>query len=431
VSGNSFFYNPTNTLLASCARTPHQENHSLITQLDTLVAQKNFFRLEHQVGLHQDELSQARNWYYQAVLSNAFNQNEACLLIVDSALHAEPQPLSDSLIVNLLYCREDSYFKLGQYANASATDSLLIGKYQHLLDSTHLDNIKNQLLIRNALSNTPPQYTQMRDSSVIRWNRDGIGLIEIPLHTSNQEVNAIFDTRANISTITKTFAEKLHLHLLNVSYREDAGVTGATFTSSLGIADSIQIGQALIRNAVFQVMPDSILYLAPIKYQINIILGFPIIAQLEEVRIYNDGRMVIPQKAVYSDVHNMALDGLDPMVCMTTDNDSLLLYFDSGAGNTVLYATYYKKHQSAIERIALKKQTAFGGAGGVRVKDTYILPELSLGLEGHYVKLDSVNVLTQATFPGERMNGNLGQDFMKPFEEFTINFRYMYMKGTM
>lgn len=418
-------------LLASCAQTPHQENHSIIRQLDTLVAQKNFFKLERQVGLHQDDMSQTRKWYYEAIIHNAFNQNEACILKVDSVFHAEPQTLSDSLLVNLLYCQEDSYFKLGQYAKASATDSLMIGKYQHVLDSTHLDNIKNQLLIRNALRNIPPQYTQMQDSSVILWSRDGIGLIEIPLHTSTQEVNAIFDTRANISSITQTFAEKLHLHLLNVSYREDAGVTGATFKSSLGIADSIQIGQALIRNAVFQVMPDSILYLAPIKYQINIVLGFPIIAQLEEVRIYKDGKMIIPQKAPNQGIRNMELDGLDPIVSLTTGNDSLLLYFDSGAGSTVMYSTYYKKHQSDIERIALKQKTAFGGAGGVREKETYTLPELSLGLGGHYVKLDSVNVLTEPTSPGERMYGNLGQDFMMPFEEFTINFRYMYMKGTM
>jgi hypothetical protein len=418
-------------MVAGCAPKRPLDPTSTLSQLDTLVAQKNYFRLEQQVDLHLPELSEVRRWYYGAIINNAFNQNEACVFRVDSFMNAEHPAIPDSIVAGLLMYQEDSYFKLGQYAKAAYTDSLIIGKYQHAIDSPTLANYKNQLLLRNALKDIPAQYAQIPDSSVLPWSRNGIGLIEIPLSFPTQKANAIFDTRANISTITESYAEKLHLQRLHVTYKENAGVTGAEFNTSLGVADSLLIGNALIRHAVFQVMPDSILYLAPIKYQINIILGFPVIAQLKEVRIYRNGRMVIPQDAAPPEAHNMAMDGLDPIVYLPSGKDSLLLYFDSGAGNTVLYAGYYRKHKADIERIALKKKTAFGGAGGVRVKETYILPELSIGLGGTSIILDSVNVLTQATFPGERMYGNLGQDFMKHFQEFTLNFRYMYMKGVM
>jgi predicted aspartyl protease len=416
-------------ILTGCAPKGPQDIPSTISNLDTLVDKRNYFRLEQQVAFHFPELSEARRWYYGAIVNNAFNQNEACVLKIDSFINAPHPTLSDSVTANLLTYQEDSYFKLGLYAKAAAIDSLLIGKYQHYIDSPTLATYKNQVLLRNALKNIPAQSTQMQDSSVISWTRNGIGLIEIPLTLPGQQVKAIFDTRANISTITESYAQKLHLQRLNVTYQENAGVTGATFNSSLGIADSIQIGHALIRHAVFQVMPDTILYLAPIKYQLNMILGFPVIAQLKEIRIYKDGRMVIPQHAVPSDMHNMAMEGMDPFVYLPSGNDSLLLYFDSGAGNTILYAGYYEKHKAEIERTALKKQTAFGGAGGVKVKDTYILPSLSIGLSGKNIILDSVNVLTQKIFPGERIYGNLGQDFMKPFDEFILNFEYMYMKG--
>jgi hypothetical protein len=216
---------------------------------------------------------------------------------------------------------------------------------------------------------------------------------------------------------------------MDVQYRENAGITGNQFKVGLGVADSLYIGQVLVRNAVFQVMPDSILYLAPVHFQLNIIVGMPIIADLQEVQIYTDGRMVIPPLPAPGDLHNMAFDGLDPIILLPSAIDTLLYHFDTGASSTILYATWFDSHRAAILRSAIKKRAGFAGAGGTQTKDIYLLPSFPLSLGGKTVIIDSVSVLTEKISPGERFYGNVGQDFMSQFKEFTLDFRYMYVKG--
>jgi Aspartyl protease len=414
--------------LPRCTSTEKVDAVPLIRQMDKLLDKKEYFHLESQLNLHSRELSTSRRLYYAAILDNVFNRNASCIARIDSSLNLGPAGLPDSLKANLLLFQGDSYFKTGQYAAAALTDSLLAHQYAKAIDSPTLANAKNDWLIRNALRNEAPEEVISGAGGGVTWSRDSIGLIDIPLQSHTQTVNAIFDTRANISSITRSYAEKLHLHLMDVQYRESAGITGNTFTVGLGVADSLYIGRVLVRNAVFQVMPDSIFYIAPIHFQLNVILGLPIIADLQEVQLYTDGRMVIPPIPTPGDLHNMAFDGLDPIILLPSGDDTLLYHFDSGASSTTLYATYFDTHRSTILRSAIKRKTSFGGAGGTQTKDIYLLPSFQVSFGGKTVTLDSVSVLTEKITPGERFYGNVGQDFMRQFKEFTIDFRYMYIK---
>jgi hypothetical protein len=408
-------------LILSCH---HKEDSALTGRLQSLLDAKEYFQLDKQYNTTKTDLSEKNRLYFAAFLDNAFNRNEACVATVDSTLK---EVFPDSVKTRLLLLQADSYFKLGQYANAAHNDSVVIATTG--VDSTIVSDVKNDLLIRNALKATAPQQTVITGNTTVHWTKDNIGLIELPVTTGGQTENVIFDTRANISSITKTYAEKLHLHLFDVSYTERSGITGIQFKVGLGVADSLYIGNVLVKNAIFQVMPDSILYIAPIKFQLNVILGFPVIAQLQEIQFYKDGRLTIPQTPTPGEMHNLALDGLDPVLALISDNDTLSFHFDTGAGTSILYAGYYHKFQTVIQRSAIKKSQSFGGAGGVQTKDTWILPAMHLTLGQKTVTVDSVSILTDKIFPGEKFYGNIGQDFMKQFDEITFNFRDMYVKG--
>ena len=252
--------------------------------------------------------------------------------------------------------------------------------YQAVLDSEKVIDIKNDLLIRNALHSVPPQAAVIGDPTVFSWKKDKIGLIEIPVKFNAGSYDAIFDTRANISSISQTYAAKLGLKMLNVAYEEGSGITGIKFKTGLGIADSLYIGDILFQNVVFQVMPDSILYFAPIDYSLHIIIGFPVIAALKEVHIYKDGTMLVPSKPSNAPLHNFALDGLDPVISLRTPVDTLCFHLDLGATSTDLYYAYFKKYQSEIVKKSAVKTIQIGGAGGIQKIDVYVLPQLTLYL---------------------------------------------------
>lgn len=401
----------------------HKEDPALVHHLQTLLDADDFFQFDRQFSASAQDLSSKNRLYFAAYHENIFNQNEACVATVDSINLAE---WPDSTQANLLLLQSDSYSKLGRYAKAAYTDSLVIHKYPKALDSNTLDGLKNELLIRNALKNIPPEEATINENTTVHWTRDSFGILEIPVTTKSQTVSAIFDTRANISSITKTYAEKLHLQILPVTYRESAGITGTQFRVGLGIADSLYIGSVLVRNAVFQVMPDSILDIAG-KFQINIIVGFTIIRQLQQFSLYSNGNLTIPQNPGKGGPHNLALDGLDPVMALAVNNDTLGFDFDTGAQNTILYASFFEKYKNTLLKSAVKKQRKFGGAGGIRTKETYTLPSLALDCSHRSVTIDSVSVLTQKTSPNEKLYGNIGQDFMKQYTELTLDFRDMFV----
>ena len=416
-------------LILSC----HGKGPSQLSQhLQHLLDGKEYFKLDKALQTATD-LPATQKGFIVAVLQNAFNQNEACVSTVDSLLGIKTGTpaveYSNADKVNLLLLQADSYFKLGQYARAADNDSAIIARYPKAVDSAAIDNVMNELLIRNALRTTAPQQTTIDANTTIRWTRDGIGLIEIPLKTAGQTTSAVFDTRANISSITKTYADKLHLHPLDVSYREGAGITAAQFKVGLAVADSIYLGNILVKNAIFQVMPDTILYIAPVKFQLNLILGLPVIQQLQEIQWDSSGYMTIPLTPAKSDLHNFALDGLDPVLGLITDKDTLGFHFDTGASSSVLYSAWFEKHKAAILKAAVKRTQTFGGAGGARKKESYVCPTIRLTLNDKTVSVDSVSIFPKKIYPGEKLYGNIGQDFMHQFSKMTFNFRYMYVTG--
>jgi hypothetical protein len=417
-------------IVTSCSHQNSIKNNGIIeTRLSTLLTQKEYFKLSSQLESDKDSIAGQQRLFFRAFVDNAFNKNERSIKEIDTLLQNYAAKLSDSAKAILYLLQDDSYFKTFQYAKSAQNERVVLSQYSTVLDSGKIRDVKNSFLLCNALKGVPPQQIVKMDSSVINWKKDKVGLIEIPVRCNGTTPDAIFDTRANISSISETYATKLGLKILNVSYDEGSGITGLRFKTGLGVADSLYIGNILIRNAIFQVMPDSVLYIAPIQFSMNIIIGFPIIEQLQEVQIYKDGRMIIPLKPSASPLHNLALDGLDPVLALKENGTTLPFYFDSGAGNSVLYSTYFRKYKSKILREGRIKKAQFGGAGGIRNENVYVLPALYLFLGNKKITLDSIDILTRQIDPKEKFYGNIGRDFMSRFDEMILNFKSMYVEG--
>ena len=259
--------------------------------------QKEYFKLDARLETSSNDLKRQEILYFRAFIDNAFNRNEACVKDVDTLVKDYNIRSTDTArFVLLNQLQSDSYFKLYQYAKAGQNADTILDHYSRSLPKTETEDIRNDLLMRNALRDILPQQTIIKSNTTLQWTRDKIGLIGIPVKTKGVFYSGLFDIRANISSITQTYAQKLGLHILNVTYNEGSSATDMQFKTGLGIADSLYLGDILVKNVVFQVMPDTILYIAPFKFQINIIIGFPVIEQLQEVHIYKEGKMIIPVK---------------------------------------------------------------------------------------------------------------------------------------
>jgi len=159
------------------------------------------------------------------------------------------------------------------------------------------------------------------------------------------------------------------------------------------------------------------------------IIGYPVIEQFGEIHIYKNGKMTIPLTPAKSDLHNFALDGLDPIVALKKGNDTLDFQFDTGASSSLFYVSYLNKYKTEVIESGKKKMLGFYGAGGSQKKEAYVLPKINLTLGKKTITVEGVDVLQQKIIPNEKFYGNIGQDFTKNFNEIIYNFKYMYIKG--
>lgn len=396
--------------------------------LAQLLKQGDYFRLDAQFKQQKQRLTPEQQLYFQAHISNAFNQNESCIKEVNELLDHHASQLSDSVKAVLYGLLEDSYFKLFDYAQAARCASTAINSYSQYIDSSKLADKQTMLGIYTALKNYPRQQTLVRHNTTINWVRNKIGIIEIPVRRNGRTDLAIFDTRANLSTISESYAAKLGLRILPASHTSSSGITGIQFHAGLAVADSLYIGDILVRNTVFQVLADSFLYIPQVDFRMNIIIGFPIIAQLKEVHLFKDGRLMVPAKPSTNSFRNLALDGLDPVIPVRKGTDTLCFLLDLGAGTSVFYEAYYKKFKADIPKDAKETSRSYGGAGGVLERSVYALPSTDLYFGSKKITLSGIDVLTKKISADERYYGNLGQDFIQSSSELVLNFSGMFIR---
>jgi len=401
--------------------------HELRTYLDNA----DFFRLKESLATYEQTLQPDIRLYFTAFADNAFNRNELSIRRVDSFMHLKKSDWYQNEIAQLLEMQQDNFSKTSRYKAAAQMGDLLLQQYSNALPAEELGDIRNTNKIWSALADVAPQQAGPHTDIRIQMKRDKANLRNVPVATYNGSDEFIFDTGANISTITSSCADKLGLRRMHTTV-EVKGFQGLSVKSDVGVADSLNIGGFVIRNVVFMIMPDEALSFPQIDFHIHGIIGYPVFRAMREVRISRSDVLTIPASPSPLPAgmkENLALHGLFPMVQMATDHDGLMnFHFDTGAKTTDLFDNYYALHRRHISRRGEYKIMEFGSAGGTRKMAAYVLKDFNFYIGNTKATLPRVTIMTKPIKSRhELVYGNIGQDLMDLFDEMTINFEYMYV----
>jgi hypothetical protein len=162
-----------------------------------------------------------------------------------------------------------------------------------------------------------------------------------------------------------------------------------------------------------------------VDYSIQGIIGFPVIRNLEEIHITKNDELVIPKIPEMYSNNNMILNGFVPVVQVIQEQDTLQFSFDTGAAETSLNSSYYYKYKKRVDKKGKKQTLKSGGAGGMVEYEGYLLPKVTLSVGLSTVTLKNVQVRKEnAGQVDADFDGNLGQDFIKQFDEMIISFKH-------
>ncbi len=383
--------------------------------------QKNFFEARTSFAVYKKKLPVEYQYFTEAVLDNAFNKPEESNLKI-TKLEMLKSSFPDSLMLKIGRIKEDNCMKQYDYAGAKKVVQGTLQQYDRLLTQDEKDDLKNNLKIWTALENEPRQKIVMNGSTRLKMEKDAAGLKNLKVDIGEGTMNFIFDTGANISTISTSAAQRLHMKIIPAAIDVDA-ITGISVKADLAVCKKLVLGNITVENAVFLVFADSALSFPQIKYQINGILGFPVIEALKEVQLTKDDYFIVPDtETKINTVSNLAIDGLSPLIFI----DGKHFSFDTGADHTILYAPFYQENKKNIDRQYQVTKISMGGAGGKIEYDGFKINH-TFHILDKKIPLENVSVLT-TKINKETVYGNIGQDVIRQFNTMTMNFDQMFIR---
>ncbi len=409
--------------------THHQiQDDDLNSNLKRLYKQRDYFKLKNLLNASEDKIEKWQYLYFKALVDNAFNRHVESNKTIVKIFKNYSNQINDTITSKLLEVRLLNSINLFQFKEATETSKKLQKDYKLLLDSSDLTDYINEINIWNALTDVPQQTISKTQDTKIQMTKDWVGLWNIPVTVSDSTYDFIFDTGANISTITKSFAKKLGFKILETEF-EVGTATDIKVKSGLAIADKISLGNIIYYNVVFLVLPDEALSFPQINYYINGVVGFPMIEAMEEIHITKDDELIVPLKPIIKNIQNLVFDGLTPVVLGIHKKDSLTFTFDTGAMTTHFYLSYYNKYKNEIDSNYKMRTITIGGAGGSIDVKGFILDDVILSVGNTKANINKVRLIAEEIKDkDDYFYGNLGQDLINQFDEMVINLESMYIE---
>jgi hypothetical protein len=401
----------------------HHIGLDYFSRIDSLIAGHDYFEANILFKQNSGHLNDWQKEYGEALLDNAFNKLSRSNVRINSIIAKYRNVIPRGQLVKIFTVKHLNHAKLFEYKSAYEAVESLTSIYADLLSSKELESLTNSGRIWKALASQPAQNVTMTDRSVsIPIVIDKAGLSNIGV-TGNASYNFIFDTGANLSTCTKSTATSMEMITLEDSIIVTS-ITGKEIYADLAICPNLNIGLIKVQNAVFLVFPNQDLHIKSLDYQINGIIGFPIIEAFKKVEILKGKSLKVNSVEKRGDRIPMALNFYNPVISLNGRTYS----FDTGAETTILYNRYYKESVELQTQSKVIAQHRISGTGGSIQKMGFKTPFV-YSINDEDIKIDSVRIFTENIDDNnESLYGNIGQDVIGKFSVLQMNFDDMYIK---
>jgi hypothetical protein len=387
-----------------------------VGQLSRLSETRRFFELRR--SLQQPGWNDEDTLLYRGVVVSRFGHEAEGIELLQQFLQTAPKAEMARRANEELATALD---RLGRYKDASQA-------WERALALTppndhEREGNENSRLLLDSLGEIPPLTADVGEATPVKAVRNGLGSWNVPVRVNGVTGGWIFDTGANVSTLSESEAKRMGLSIRD----SKAWVSGSTAKRNalrLTVAD-VLFGSAHIRNVVFLVLADQALYIPPIHKQITGILGLPALRALGRVEILQDGAVQIrPAQKASNGTPNLFFDGESPIVELTHGQHRVQMLLDTGANATELYPSF-RDSLTPQELVKLKaKKEKVGGAGAVIQRRMLVVPQLQVQFFDAAVNLKSLSLLPEPPKGDPRYrDGVIGMDAL--WGGFLLDFEAM------
>jgi len=319
----------------------------------------------------------------------------------------------------------DAEFAGGDYpAAARAAQAWLAALAEQGSDAAANADAQQMAVLAERLATATAQHTDNYAPHAEPLTHDKVGLLRAQVVINDKKQEAVLDTGANLSVVSLSTARKLGLRMLN----GDASVASAAsqaVPSRIGIADHLVFAGLSLSQVPFLVLDDAKLSMpVPGGYQIDAILGFPVLRQLQRLKFTGDGQLQ-PARSTASNEENgsLRMAGSDLYVNVMLNDSPVPMLLDSGASHSALSAAFAAEHPSLAKEWTTQNEHV-AGAGGARTRKAAKWTHVQVRIGNETTILPALSVALESTDDAKEANV-LGNDILHAFDSWTIDFSRM------
>lgn len=365
--------------------------------------------------------------YAAGVLANRAGKIDESIQLLERAIPQirKSQPRRAAIA---LECLADDFTKIYRYADAAKAFDDLLAHFASELAPADLQNDRDNSGVVHLLKAAPPQTISLDGPVRLKTQRDATGDLDADLRVNGASEHWLLDTGANMSVVTVSFAKRLGVQPLPGYGQTSSGVTGIENPLQVAVLPELKFGSATVHNVVLLILDDENLNVGTENgnYQIEAVLGYPVLQALGAVTFSQDGTLEAgPGTAPPGAAARVFMDGLVPMIECGVSGKNLLFDLDTGANGSMLSVRYFKDFNAQLSSWKRGKNEGYG-AGGIKVRDVYIVPALELKVGDKTATLHGIPIFTSPVGTSiDDVYGNLGQDMLAGFKSFTLDFAHM------
>jgi predicted aspartyl protease len=318
-------------------------------------------------------------------------------------------------------------FANGDYAGAARAGRQLEAALRADGKAREADGVGRTWRLAALLAGRPGQTgTPVPASAEV--HRDAVGMNRMAITVNGTTLDSVIDTGAGLSVLSAGTARQLGIPPVEGGVDVGNSVE-TTVPVRVAIVDRLEIAGNVLRNVPFLIIADEALsFTLPTgRYEIKAIVGLPVLRALGRVRIEAAGRFAVLGDAPAGEAgaQNMYGVGDEIYVDVGLGGRPVALQLDTGANRTSLTARYAAANAAAVAALATRNATN-QGAGGARTQAVARWTDVPVAVGGRALVLPEITIaLPDADRPPPQGNGLLGQDVLRRFDSYTMDFRAM------
>ena len=374
------------------------------------------------------KLTPEQKQLYRGVLANRENKPQESIRLLEPLVAKLKSGTSDPDEKLLRKTLAEDYLRAGDLAKANQAYLEFEYRFGGSLSADERAEIELPVRLLPLAFQFPPMTVEPGDAFSLPYDRDALGLTDVPVFVDGQSHDWMLDPTAPFNLICRTTAKEIGLKISDEVATVTA-ITGRPMRVQAAVIPRFTIGTVTYRDMTVFVFDDKDYYFPKSNYQVRGVLGYPAVSALGSLTVTAESNIEVQPGEKGERLTGGApfyLDGDRIIAALGKAGDERMFAVDASGQQTYLTSRYFSEHS---EEFANKKMQLLRvpGAQNKPPAPAYNAESVTLEVGATPVTLHYVQVLTEPLGNAalDDVYGTLGMDALDELKSYTFDYRTM------